>query len=154
MVQDFKVLNTQNNDRFGGSRMDIVYDGTGDVTMINGVNMLNQSLQKTILTSLRDTNLYPLYGSEIRLVIGQPLDDTVVRSFLIQTISEACDRYIEQQEIARREFEFTDAELMDSLHNITIEKQQLKETVYLVTVYINTVAGTTVPISFPIEVGG
>jgi len=148
-VKDFKLTNNQDTDMFGGGAMDVTYNNQGDVEMIDGVYYLNQEVQKDLLTQKREDNLYEEYGSYVRNLVGDAVEDTIFRSFVIYVINETLSRLSEQQGLAQNDYDFDSSQLFDSIQNISVERIDNSPTQYTVTVYVTTKSGEVLPISFP-----
>ena len=140
---DFQLLNVEDTKWFGNGSMDIDYDNLGNVVLVQGVYFLNQGIQKNIMTVLRDTNLYPQYGSEVDNLKGKKLDDSIVKSYLVRVIIDALDRATVRQNESVLDFTYVDEEIFDSLMNIQLQQDTKQKTKYNVTVSVLTKQGET-----------
>jgi len=138
---DLKLTNVSDNIWFGRSQMDITYDGLGNPDLVQGYQYFNQMVQKDILTAKKDTNLYPQYGSNVRDVLGDAVEDTITRSFIMNTITQALQRIVYNQQNLLNTYNFDATELLDSIQNIMIRQNDKVKTQYDITLYLNTKAG-------------
>ena len=140
-MKDLKLTHVSEPDLFGQGRMDISYNNLGDVEIVEGLDFLNQGIQKLVMTSARFEHLYPDYGAYIHNIVQQKFGDSITKSFAIRAIESAIDSYISLQVTSEQTFTYEDTEIVIDVQNIMIQQESTDRSKYFLQVYLNTKEG-------------
>lgn len=98
---DYALIPTVNNEYFGVANtsnfMDIGFNTSGELLLVESLAKTNQDMQKIAITALSELHLYPTYGTGIYFFIGSKADEIFLRSFLVKTLFDAFVFIMQQQ---------------------------------------------------------
>jgi len=139
---DYALRNDVDPTLIGDSGMDIYFDATGKIATVTGIEKLNLQIQKCILTTRSTENLYPKYGGDATIFIGQKHDPVLIVSYLTQAIIEAIQYLVDIQTSQQAINDFDADELIHSIQSIDINPLVgYEKTGFEVMIQVNTKAG-------------
>jgi len=136
-----------------GVENDLRFSTTGDLSIVEGYDLLYQNIAKTLLTIQGSNPYHDWYGSNAVGLVGKK-SSTALPSLIRQSVKEALDRFQGLQREQSKLQVVTNEERLLSLDSVSVERIGNDETSVLCTVVVRAASGSPVNINIVFAVPG
>jgi len=136
-----------------GVENDIRFSMDGDLSTIEGYDLLYQNIAKTLLTIQGSNPYHEWYGSNAVGLVGKK-STTALPSLIRQSVKEALDRFQGLQREQAKLQRVSNEERLLSVDSVTVERIGSDETSVLCTVVVRAASGSPVNINIVFAVPG
>lgn len=132
---------------------DLVIGANGDVDIVQDNEKLGQEVVKGILTPLGGNRFFRWYGSAINLrTVGQILDDSILEMEAQRSVEDLLNNIIKLQKVQSREQYVSPGEMIASVRDISVLRNQEDPRQYEVVVSLITRQLTEVNETFQLRI--
>lgn len=127
---------------------DIQLTHNGGVKLVTREKKLKQDLEKIVLTEINSNKYHSNYGSELMSVVGEPLPPDIMETEVFHSINTAVENLILLQEEQSKQQLLDPTERIDSVENISVERDKIDPRKYYVFVEVITASQEKLTTSF------